>query len=170
MRLKGFAPALAGVMALYAFGGSPAALAQKAARGAPAKEAVETEDPSKFFLFHLEGISMAGARADLSYCISQSRPILSMRDRNPSGGGLIGALINGRMAEIDRFRMRTAAMRKCMGLLGYARYQVPSAQWKVMVKEGDIVVDNKGNIDPEVVDRMAAFASGPTPSGPRLDP
>jgi hypothetical protein len=170
MRLKHVAPALAGALALYAFAVPSAALAQKASRDAPAKEAIETEDPSKFFLFHLEGISTAGAHADLTYCINQSRMIISMRDRNPSGGGLLGALLNGRMAEIDRFRMRTAAMRKCMGLFGYARYQVPSPQWKALVKEGDIIVDNKGNVDPEVVDRMAAFASGPTPSSPRLDP
>lgn len=169
MRLKGLAPALAGALALYGVVAAPAALAQRGKTVAAAPEAV-TEDPSKFFMFHLEGISAATARADLTYCVDQAHTILSMRDRNPSGGGLLGALLNGRMAEIDRFRMRTAAMRKCMGLFGYARYQIPAAQWKAMVKEGDMIVDNKGQVDPEVIDRMAAFASGPTPSSPRLDP
>ncbi len=61
-------------------------------------------------------------------------------------------------------------MRKCMGLYGYARYKVPQAEWKLLVKEGDIVLDNKGAPDPEVIDRMAIFASGPTPAGERLDP
>jgi len=136
----------------------------------PAAVAPEADDPAKFFLFHLDGVSADIARGDLVYCIGQAKLILSMRDRTGGGGGLLGALLNARMAEIDRFRMRNASMRKCMGLHGYARYKVPQTEWKTMLKEGDIVLDNKGAVDPEVIDRMAAFASGPTPAGERLDP
>ncbi len=125
-------------------------------------------DPAKFFLFHAEGVSADQARGDLVYCIDQARPMLSLRDRLPSNGGLIGALINGRMAEIDRFRMRNAAMRKCMGMMGYDRYLVPEAVWKVVVDEGDIVLNDSALVDIDVVERMVAFASGPKPAGERL--
>ena len=125
-------------------------------------------DPAKFFLFHLEGVTADQARGDLVYCIGQARPILSMRDRMGSSGGLLGAVINGRMAEIDRFRMRNAAMRKCMGMIGYDRYLVPEDIWKVVVNEGDIVLDDNALVDIDVVERMVAFASGPKPAGERL--
>jgi hypothetical protein len=137
----------------------------------PKDDAVAEEipgDPAKFFLFHMENVSADQARGDLIYCIEQARPILSMRDRMPSGGGLLGAVINGRMAEIDRFRMRNAAMRKCMGMMGYDRYLVPEDIWKVVVNEGDIVLDDNALVDIDVVERMVAFASGPTPAGERL--
>jgi hypothetical protein len=130
----------------------------------------EVDDPAKFFLFYMDGVSTNVARADLVYCVGQAKGILSLRDRTGGGGGLLVELINARSAEIDRFRMRNAAMRKCMGLYGYARYKVPQTEWKTLVKEGDIVLDNKGAVDPEVIDRMAAFASGAKPSGERLDP
>jgi hypothetical protein len=133
--------------------------------------AVEADDPAKFFLFHLKDVSTDIARADLSYCIEQAKGILSMRDRmGGGGGGLLGALLNARMAEIDRLRMRNASMRKCMGLHGYVRYKMPQADWKKLLNDGDIVLSNKGTVDPDVVDRMAAFASGPIPTGERLDP
>ncbi|MDF7774356.1 hypothetical protein P1X14_03785 [Sphingomonas sp. AOB5] len=165
-----FAAAGAAVLAMCAFAAVPSAHAQKKKAVAAEPAAEETEDPSKFFLFHLDGVSTEIARADLMYCIGQARPILSMRDRTGGGGGLLGALINGRMAEIDRTRMRNASMRKCMAAHGYARYQLPSTDWKLLVKEGDIVVANNGQTDPEVVDRMAAWASGPTPNSRRLEP
>jgi len=136
----------------------------------PAEAAPPADDPAKFFLFHLDGISFETARADYGYCISQSWRILSLRDKIPSGGGLLGALINGRMAQIDRFRMRNAAMRKCMGLMGYARYRVPEAEWDALVKKGDIVLANNNQVDLEVLDRLARYASGPTPATERLDP
>jgi hypothetical protein len=88
--------------------------------------------------------------------------------RIPAGGGLIGALINGRMAEIDRLRMRNASMRKCMGMMGYERYQVPQEQWKALVKDGDIVVANGGRVDPEIIENMVDFATGPKPMTERL--
>jgi hypothetical protein len=157
------AAAAAAVLCVFA----PAA---HAATEPVAATAPEVDDPAKFFLFYLDGVSTDVARADLVYCIGQAKSILSLRDRTGSGGGLLGALINARAAEIDRFRMRNAAMRKCMGLYGYARYKVPQTEWKTLVKEGDIVLDNKGAADPEVIDRMAAFASGPKPGGERLDP
>jgi hypothetical protein len=125
-------------------------------------------DPAKFFLFHKDGVALDQARGDLVYCIGQARPILSMRDRMPSNGGLIGAMINGRMAEIDRFRMRNAAMRKCMGMVGYNRYLVPEDMWKTVVDEGDIVLNDDALVDIDVVERMVAFASGPKPTGERL--
>lgn len=132
---------------------------------------VEADDPAKFFLFYMEGVSADIARADLSYCIEQAKDILSMRDRmGGGGGGLLGAMLNARMAEIDRFRMRNASLRKCMGLHGYSRYKVPQADWKKLVNNGDIALANKGTVDPAVIDRLALFASGPTPTGERLDP
>ena len=129
---------------------------------------VEHGDPAKFFLFHLNGVSKDQARADLVYCIGHSRGILSMRDRQPSGGGLLGGLLNARMAEIDRFRMRNAAMRKCMGMIGYDRYLIPEAEWKAIVNEGDIIVGNKNVPEAQVVERMVDFAAGATPAGERL--
>jgi hypothetical protein len=144
-----------------------------AAPAATPKKDVEeqpTDDPAKFFLFHQEGISFDTARADYGYCIDQSWRILSLRDKMPSGGGLLGALINARMGQIDRFRMRNAAMRKCMGLMGYSRYKISAADWDVMVKKGDIVVANNNQVDLEVLDRLSRYASGPTPTTERLDP
>ena len=125
-------------------------------------------DPAKFFLFHMEGVSADQARGDLVYCITQARPILSMRDRMGNSGGLLGAIINGRMAEIDRFRMRNAAMRKCMGMIAYDRYLVPEDIWKTVVDEGDIVLNDDALVDIDVVERMVAFASGAKPTGERL--
>lgn len=127
-------------------------------------------DEAKFFVFHAGEQSADQFRGDLVYCIEQAYPILSLRDRAPSGGGLLGALLNSRMAEIDRFRMRNAAMRKCMGQYGYARYALPETQWKALVKEGDIVRGNNGRVDPAVVENMVAFATGPVPATERLDP
>lgn len=131
---------------------------------------VEAEDPAKFFLFHIDGGTVESATKDLGYCVKQAKPILSLRDRTGSTGGLLGGLLTERFAEIDRLRMRNAAMRKCMSALGYARYQVPSADWRALVNKGDIVLNNSGEIDPVVIHRMAVWATGPTPAGPRLDP
>lgn len=121
-------------------------------------------DPAKFFLFSAGDQSADQFRGDLIYCIDQAKPVLSDRDREPSMG-LLGALINGRMANIDRFRMRNAVMRKCMGMLGYSRYAVSEIEWKRIVKDGDIVVNDKGEVDPAVVENMVAFATGPKPDG-----
>ena len=150
--------------------GGPASAAQREeSQGEAAGEVAE--DPSKFFVFHLEGVSFEQAQADYLYCIDQAQPVLSMRDKmGTSGGGLLGALINGRMAEIDRTRMRNAIMRRCMGMIGYARYRMPEAEWNVMVEEGDIVVGNDGVPHPPVIERLARYASGPTPQTERLDP
>jgi hypothetical protein len=128
------------------------------------------DDQAKFFVFHGQGVTFEQARADYYYCISQAQPIISLRDRMGDSGGLLGALINGRMAEIDRLRMRNAAMRQCMHLIGYDRYRMPQAAWNAMVNEGDIVLSNAHQVDPVVVDRLAHFASGPTPTTERLDP
>ena len=153
-----------------ALGAAAFVMAQPAAAMIADKPAPEAkEDPAKFFLFHAEGTTKDQARGDLSYCIGQSRDILSMRDRMPSGGGLLGGMINARMAEIDRFRMRNAAMRKCMGMMGYNRYVVPEANWKVIVNEGDIVLGDKNLPEAEVIERMVDFATGQVPAGERLD-
>ena len=141
-------------------------LAGRVVAATPAEPA--GEDPSKFFLFHAAGVSIAQARADLSYCIDQAAPVLSMRDRMGSSGGLLGALINARMGSIDRFRMRNAVMRKCMGMLGYDRYQVPQAEWDVIVDKGDIVFDNKDQVNSSTTRRLAEFAAGPVPAGEKL--
>ncbi|MGN6358597.1 MAG: hypothetical protein ACTHLU_14115 [Novosphingobium sp.] len=150
-------------------GSGPPKLSQGAGKEAKASPA-EKDDPAKFFLFYKGDISADQVRADLVYCIGQAKPILSFRDQAPNSGGLLGALINGRMAEIDRFRMRNAAMRKCMGLMGYQRYVVAQEFWRATVKNGDIVQDDKGLVDPEVVERMVAFAIGPVPATVRLQP
>ncbi len=146
-------------------------LAEDKKANKPKDDAIAEEipgDPAKFFLFHMENVSADQVRGDLVYCIGQARPIISLRDRMGSGGGLIGAMINARMGEIDRFRMRNAAMRKCMGMIGYDRYLVPEDIWKVVVNEGDIVLDDNALVDIDVVERMVAFASGPKPAGERL--
>lgn len=147
-----------------------AATATTAIAAKPADPAPEKEDPAKFFLFHAGDQSADQFRGDLVYCIGQAYPILSMRDRMPSTGGIFGALLEGRMAEIDRFRMRNAAMRKCMGGFGYARYQVPQDRWNEIVKKGDIVRDNDQLVDAEVVENMVGFATAPAPSSGRLEP
>ena len=150
---------------------APMALAADTKAEKPKDEAVVEDipgDPAKFFLFHLDGVAADQARGDLVYCIGQAKPIISLRDRMGSSGGLIGAMINARMGEIDRFRMRNAAMRKCMGMMGYDRYLVPEDMWKVVVNEGDIVLDDDALVDIDVVERMVAFASGPKPAGERL--
>jgi hypothetical protein len=160
-RLAALAAAASGLTPATAAAPAPA----KAAEPAP-----QADDPAKFFLFHLDGVSFETARADYGYCIDQSWRILSLRDKVPSGGGLLGAIINSRMGEIDRFRMRNAAMRKCMGLMGYHRYRIAEADWDTLVKKGDIVVANNNQVDLEVLDRLARYASGPTPATERLDP
>lgn len=150
---------------------TPSAFAADKKADAPKDDAIVEEipgDPAKFFLFHMEGVSADQVRGDLVYCIGQARPIISLRDRMGSSGGLLGAVINARMAEIDRFRMRNAAMRKCMGMIGYDRYLVPEDIWKIVVNEGDIVLDDNALVDIDVIERMVAFASGPKPAGERL--
>lgn len=128
------------------------------------------DDPSKFFVFHLEGVSYQQARSDYLYCIAQAQPIRSQRDRmGYAQGGLLGGLINGRMGDIDRFRMRNAAMRQCMGLMGYGRYAMPEPEWNAMVANGNLVVDNHEQVDMAVVERLARYASGPAPASARLD-
>jgi hypothetical protein len=163
------AAATAGLL-LHAGGMSDPAAAQGQPRAdAPAGE--RQDDPAKFFLFHMAGVSYDQARADYVFCIQQARPILSLRDKmGNAGGGLLGAMIGARMGEIDRLRMRNAAMRQCMGLIGYARYLVPEPEWKMLVNEGDIVVADNGQPDPVVIERLARFASGPAPTTQRLDP
>lgn len=147
-----------------------AATATTAIAAKPAEPAPEMDDPAKFFLFHAGDQSADQFRGDLVYCIGQAYPILSMRDRMPSTGGIFGALLEGRMAEIDRFRMRNAAMRKCMGGFGYARFQVPQDRWNEIVKNGDIVRDNDQLVDAEVVENMVGFATAAAPSSGRLEP
>lgn len=168
MKSKLFAALLFSAASLAA---APIALAAETKAEKPKDDAMAEDipgDPAKFFLFHLEGVTADQARGDLVYCIGQARPIISLRDRMGSTGGLLGAVINARMGEIDRFRMRNAAMRKCMGMIGYDRYLVPEDMWKVVVNEGDIVLDDNALVDIDVVERMVAFASGPKPAGERL--
>ena len=159
------------LIAAASIAAAPMAWAVETKTEKPKDDAIAEEipgDPAKFFLFHMENVSADQVRGDLVYCIGQARPIISLRDRMGSGGGLLGAMINARMGEIDRFRMRNAAMRKCMGMIGYDRYLVPEDMWKVVVNEGDIVLDDNALVDIDVVERMVAFASGPKPAGERL--
>ncbi len=172
MKIGGFSVSCKNVLAAFLLlSGGLMASGPALAVVAPDKGAEEADikdDPAKFFLFHKAGVAVDQARGDLMYCIAQAQPILSMRDRFGSTGGLLGAAINGRMAEIDRFRMRNAAMRKCMGLIGYDRYAMPQVEWKTLVNDGDIVLDNDGLVSAEVVERMAAYASGPVPATEKL--
>ncbi len=168
MKIKRLAAFAAFIAVLGAPGVFPSPVIGKEAN--QADSAVENDDPAKFFLFHMAGITPDIARADLTYCIDQTKDILSQRDRMGSGGGLLGSLINGHMANIDSRRMRNASMRKCMNLHGYNRYKVPQLEWKAMVNDGDIVLSKQGGVDPDVIDRMAAFAAGTLPAGERLDP
>jgi hypothetical protein len=158
--------ALAAALSLSTLWTTPLLAKEKKAEPAPVVEA--TDDPAKFFLFYGPGLTKDQVRGDYVYCVGQSRNIISFRDRYGSGGGLLGAIINARMAEIDRFRMRNAAMRKCMGMMGYERYQVPQEQWKALVKDGDIVLGNDNRVDPEIIENMVNFATGPKPTTEKL--
>lgn len=126
------------------------------------------ENPERFFLFHATDVSFEQARADYNYCIDQAKVVRAPRDLSMLDGGLLGNAIGGAIADKDRLRIRNAVMRKCMALHGYARYGVPPAMWNAIVNEGDIVLDNKGQVDPIVTERLAKFASGPQPTGARL--
>lgn len=147
-----------------------AMLACSAGAAAQERERPTGDDPSKFFVFHLEGVSYQQARSDYIYCVGLAEPIRSQRDlMGNTQGGLLGALVNGRMGEIDRLRMRNAAMRQCMGLIGYHRYAMPEAEWSVMVANGNLVVDDDERVSMAVVERLARYASGPAPTTQRLD-
>lgn len=123
------------------------------------------ENSARFFLFHSDSVTEDIARGDLLFCIKMARPTLSYRAKL-GGGGILGGLL----ADTDTLRMRNSVMRKCMTLHGYSRYLVPETQWNGVVKEGDIVVGNDGKVDAEVVNNMAAFAAGPKPNFPLLEP
>lgn len=160
----------AATCAVLVFASTPAAMAADKQAAAVNDEVAGRDmpgDPAKFFLFHKDGISADQARGDIVYCIGQAAPIISMRDKM-GHDGLLGAMIGARMAEIDRFRMRNAAMRKCMGMIGYDRYLVPEVKWKAIVDDGNIVVNDDSLVDIEVVERMVAFATGPKPEGEKL--
>jgi hypothetical protein len=157
---------LAAAIAILLLGGT--AIAQETRRTEARENA---NDPSKFFVFHLEGVSYQQARSDYLYCVGQAEPIRSQRDQmGYAQGGLLGSLINGRMGDIDRFRMRNAAMRQCMGLIGYHRYALPEPEWNAMVANGNLVVGNDQQVDMAVVERLARYASGEAPATQRLDP
>ena len=133
-----------------------------------AEPPTEGDDPGKFFVFHLPDVPVLTARADLNHCVDMAKDILSMQDRTGNSNGLLGALIGGRMASIDRLRMRNAVLRKCMGLQGYDRYAMPQAAWKAMVNDGDMVLDNQDAVSTTVIARLSKIAAGPQPTGERL--
>ncbi len=120
----------------------------------------DEDDPSKFFWFHGEGVAADTARADIEYCVAQTSTIQARRNPSSGAGGLIGALVegvvHGIMEGVETRRMRDAGMRKCMGLYGYQRYQVPEPQWNAMMRADD------------AIERLTAYTSGPTPSTERL--
>lgn len=136
---------------------------------AGAKENEKQDDPAKFFLFHKDGVAEDVARGDILYCVGQSVSVMSSRAKTQTGG-LLAFIINDRLGDIDTLRMRNAAMRKCMGLHGYQRYAIPEVEWNVFVDHGDIVVANDGKASAQVIDRMAAYASGPKPEAEVLAP
>jgi hypothetical protein len=120
------------------------------------------DDPSKFFWFHKTGIDAATAKTDIQYCFIQTSSIRAAQKPSSGAGGLIGALVEGiikGIAEnVESRRMRDSGMRKCMGLYDYVRYAVPETDWNAMMRA------------PDAVDRLTAYATGPTPTTARLEP
>lgn len=136
-----------------------AAAAQQAPAAAEKRDEKE-DDPSKFFWFHKAGVAPADARTDIQYCLAQTSTIRAKQTPSSGQGGLIGALVEGIMkgviGNVEERRMRDAGMRKCMGLYGYSRYQVPEPEWNAMMRGED------------AVERLTVFASGTAPSSERL--
>lgn len=149
----------AAAAALLHLAPAPALAAQDAAEAA---EKGEEDDPSKFFWFHKQGIAPELARTDIEYCAMLAGTIEAKQNPSSGQGGLIGALVEGIMKGVmegvETRRMRDAGMRKCMGLYGYARYQVPEPDWNLMMRADDRV------------ERLTAYASGSSPTTERLAP
>jgi hypothetical protein len=120
----------------------------------------DDEDVRKHFWFHREGVTPEAARADIEYCLAQTNNVRAEMKQSSGMYGLMGALIEGAIHSIiegiESRRMRYAAMRMCMGVYGYARYEVPERQWQEMMESDD------------AVDRLTAYASGPAPATERL--
>jgi hypothetical protein len=136
------------------------------------------EDINRYYLFHLQGVSLESAKADYLYCSEQIRDILTYDDivfrdyhsNQITQTGLLGALLVELISSGERRRVHNSAMRRCMALFGYHRYRVSEAEWRDLVSGGDIVRAGAEAADSAVVDRLARFASGPVPNGPELDP
>ena len=141
---------------------SVTATAQDTPRPANAAADVDKEDASKFFWFHKDGADPGVARADIQYCLIQTSAMAGRVQQNPAAymgliGALVGGIINGITQSVEARRMRDAGMRKCMKLYGYVRYRVPEAQWNPMMRGEN------------ALDRLVAYATGPTPQTERLD-
>lgn len=140
--------------------GSGVAAQQAPAAAATEKRDEKEDDPSKFFWFHKAGVAPADAKTDIQYCLAQTSTIRAKQQPSTGQGGLIGALvegiIKGVVGNVEERRMRDAGMRKCMGLYGYSRYQVPEPEWNAMMRAED------------AVDRLTLFTSGTAPSTERL--
>lgn len=136
------------------------------------------EDPNRYFLFNLQGVSFESAKADYLYCSEQIQDIITYDDliyrdyhsNRIETPGLLHALLVELIASGERRRVHNAAMRRCMALFGYHRYRVSEAEWRALVSGGDIVRSGAQTGDSAVLDRLARFASGPVPPGPELDP
>ena len=135
----------------------------------PATAARAEDDPSKFYMFYISGQPKAVVWADWRYCADQASAVLSFNDKiGGGGGGILGALMKDAMASKDRFRMRSAAMRRCMGLLGYDRYAMSEADWRALVGDGDLVIRKDGAVDDARIVKFVEVATGPAPSSGKL--
>ncbi len=127
------------------------------------------DDPSKFYMFYIAGQPRAVVEADWQFCSDQASVVLSFSDKIGRPGGLITGIVTDMMSSKDRFRMRSAAMRRCMGMLGYDRYAMSEADWRALVGEGDLVMRKDGIIDHARIAKFAEVAAGPMPSSGKLD-
>ena len=135
-------------------------------------------DERKYFVFHQQNLSLAQARADLSYCFRYTQlgagvifPYFHPWDRAPGSGeratydfggqyGLTGSVIGAIIAgPIERSKRQMSVMR-CMIPRGYARYRVSEGLWKEI----------NGSDVPQSIEIQARLASGPVPPTARVLP
>ncbi|HEX8062983.1 MAG TPA: hypothetical protein VF535_07180 [Allosphingosinicella sp.] len=131
---------------------------------------------ARHFFFHRPGVPLDEASADLVECRTYADdamlwpreprslpPDPKTLPPNVSGGPmgpLVGGLAFSLVAGGERAKIASANLRKCMGFKGYDRYGLPDPLWKQL---------NSGTPD-QVLLRLARLASGPAPSGRKLDP
>jgi hypothetical protein len=118
------------------------------------------DDPRKFYQFHLDGVTAAGAKADYQYCDNLSSRVTSNDDTagysTMTGGGLLGGIMEGVQKAVEADRMKHAALRKCMAMFGYDRYFQSKADY-----------DAAQNA-PDKLDRIATAIAGGKPGTERL--
>ena len=163
-------------LALVVAAASPAGAGPPGERDFLAYRPADGETFARHFFFHRPGVALEEARADLAECRSYAADAM-LWPREPdsmppdpkllppdvSGGPLgpvVGGLAFGLFAGGERAKIAATNMRKCMGFKGYDRYGLGEALWKQL---------NAGTAE-EALLRQARLASGPPPSGRKLDP